>query len=298
VKDPNFFVVGAGRSGTTSLHHLLGQHPDVFVAAKSPNHFATHIPQPEWETPVARAMARHWVSDDSAYRSLFDGATSERAVGDVSPVYLQALDIPRRLHDTHPEARIIAILRDPVDRAHAHFVGRRRDGIETFAEFEERAESELSRPLPDDVAFGHLLGCGRYHHFLEPYRARFGHTRIKVVLHDDLVDDPRSLLEELFTFLDVDRDFVPDMSARLNRSGDIRGGASRTVWTRSVRLRTALRPHLPEQLRRAVGARFLADIDKPALDGRLRARLVNVFRDDVTALEGWLDRDLSHWLTA
>jgi hypothetical protein len=297
--DPNFFVVGAGRCGTTSLHQFLGQHPDVFVCGrKSPNHFATHVPQPEWETPVARAMARQWVADEGAYRMLFEGVTTEHAIGDVSPVYLQALDVPRRLHDAHPEAKIIAILRDPVERAHAHFIGRQRDGIETCATFEERVAAELASPMPDDVAFGHLLGCGRYHHFLAPYVEKFGADRVKVLLYDDLVADPLALMKEIFTFLDVDPGFAPDLGARLNRTGVIRDRPARVVWTRSVRVRTALRPYLPERLRRSVGRRFLSDIDKPALDPELRRRLVEVFRDDIGALEGLIDRDLSGWLSA
>jgi hypothetical protein len=299
VTGPNFFVVGAGRCGTTSLHQFLGQHPDVFVCGrKSPNHFAAHVPQPAWETPVARAMAGQWVADAGTYGSLFDGVTTEHAVGDVSPVYLQALDVPRRIHHAHPGARIIAILRDPVERAHSHFVGRQRDGIETSGSFEERVERELASPLPDEVAFGHVLGCGRYHHFLAPYVERFGRDRVKVVLHDDLVTDPLAVMKEIFTFLDVDPGFAPDLTARLNRTGVIRHRPARVVWTRSVRVRTALRPLLPERLRRSVGRRFLADIEKPVLDPELRRRLVEVFRDDIAALEGLLDRDLSGWLSA
>lgn len=296
MKDPNFFVVGAGRSGTTSLHEFLGQHPDVFMCRrKSPNFFASHVPQPMWETPAARAMARQWVGDRDTYRALFSDASTERAVGEVSPVYLQALEVPDLVHAAYPQARVVAVLREPVERAFAHFVGRRRDGIETFASFDERVRFELSAPFPDDVAFGHVLGCGRYHHFLRPYVERFGPERVKVLLHDDLVARPQASMAELFEFLDVDPGFVPDTSARLNRTGVIRRRPARVVWTRSVRLRTALRPHLPSQVRSAVGRRFLAGIEKPELDQTLRRRLGEVFREEIGSLEVLLDRDLSCW---
>ncbi len=296
VTAPNFFVVGAGRSGTTSLHEILGQHPDVFMCPrKSPNYFAAHLAQPGWETPVATAMARHWVHDADEYRALFDGATTQRAVGEVSPVYLQALDVAPRIDSEHPDASIVAVLRNPVDRAHSHFVGRRRDGIEIYSTFAERAERELAAPLPDDVAFGHLIGCGRYHHFLRPYVELFGADRVTVVLYDDFVADARAVVAEIFEAIGVDVDFVPELSARSNRTGIIRNGPARAVWTRTVRVRTALRPHLPDRLRAMVGRPFLAELDKPELDQRLRQRLGDVVRDDVAALEVLLDRDLSRW---
>lgn len=299
MNDPNFFVVGAGRCGTTSLHHLIGQHPDVFVRTpKSPNFFASHIAQPTWETPVARAMASRWVSDETKYRSLFDGVTDERAIGDVSPVYLQATDISRRLHEAHPDAKIIAILRDPIERAHAHFLGRRRDGIETCSTFEQRVNLERSAPLPDEVAFGHLLGCGRYHHFLADYVRRFGAAQVKVLLYEDFLRDPTALLSDIFSFLDVDAEFRADVSTRLNRTGIIAHRPTRELWTRSARLRTALRPRLPAGVRHAIGRRVLADIDRPELDPALRRSLVPIFESDIRSLEVVIDRDLSHWLSA
>ena len=199
---PNFLVIGAGRSGTTSLHHYLRHHPEIFVCLeKSPNYFVSSEPMPSWENPRARAMARQWVSDRGAYERLFDGARNEKAVGEVSPVYLQALGAPRRIRAACPDAKIVAVLREPVDRAYAHFFGRRRDGLELRPDFEGVVEEELSRPLPDDVAFGSYLGCGRYHHFLKGYFDLFPRARIRVYLFEDLRADTGALLRDLFTFL-------------------------------------------------------------------------------------------------
>jgi hypothetical protein len=296
---PTFIVIGAGRSGTTSLHQLLGQHPGIFMCRrKSPNHFAATVAQPEWETPVARGMAKQWVSDRAEYEELFAGAPSEAVVGEVSPVYLQAVDVARRIHETVPDVRLIAILRDPVERAYSHFVGRRRDGIEPEPSFARRIQRELDAPLPDDVAFGHYLGCGRYHHFLTPYFDRFRRDQLRVHLYDDLLNDPDALLADVFAFLGVDPGFAVDTSARLNRTGEIRNPFLRRAWTTSVRARTAMRPYLPAAVRRAGGQLFLDDLEKSPLDADLHRRMLDVLDDDIGRLEQQIDRDLSAWRRA
>jgi hypothetical protein len=296
---PNFLVIGAGRSGTTSLQHYLGQHPDVHLAAiKSPNFFVAADPLPPWERGAARAMARHWVADRAAYEALFAGAGSKRAIGEVSPVYLQSARAPERIHDACPEARLVAILREPVDRAWAHYLGRRRDGIERRADFRQVIEEELARPLPEDVAFGSYLGASRYHHFLRGYFALFPRERLRVYLYDDLLADTAALVRDLFAFLGVDPGAAIDTGARLGRTGTVKNPLLRLLWTNSVGVRTALRPLLPRRVRDAGQLVVGGELERPPLDSELRARLARVFAPEVERLERLLDRDLSRWRCA
>ena len=294
---PHFIVIGAGRSGTTSLHHCLKQHPDVYMCPhKSPNYFVSQEEQPSREGPRVRAMARQWVSDRKEYERLFDGARGIKIRGEVSPVYLQATSAPGAIHDACPDAKLIAVLRNPIDRAYAHFLGRRRDGLEGRRDFSEVVKEELADPLPDDVAFGSYLGCGRYHHFLQGYYERFAPERIKVFLFDALQNDMQGLMAEVYEFLEVDTGFVPDTAYRHNRSGEIENPVVRQIWTRSAPLRTFLRPLWPEFVRDAVHPLRSVALVKPELDAAIRTRLVSVFREDVNQLQNLIGRDLSHWL--
>ena len=289
-------VIGAGRSGTTSLHHYLSQHPEVFVCAeKSPNFFVAADPLPEWEGPQLRAMARQWVSDPAEYEQFFAGAASAKAVGDVSPVYLQSLNAPVRIHARYPDVKLVAILREPVERAHAHYLGRVRDGLETRPTFADAVADELRRPMPETIAFGCYLGCGRYHHFLRPYYDRFPREQIRVYFYDDLQRDARALMSDLFSFLDVDPRFEPDMRERLGQTGIVGDPIRRFLWTKTARARTALRPVVPRAVRDLAAPLFLQNLKKPVLDHRLRDRLRPLFAEDIRRLQDLVSRDLSHW---
>ena len=296
---PDTFVVGAGRCGTTALYRFLGRHPQIEVGRrKSPNHFATGIPQPPWETPAAVAMARHWASDRAEYESLFEPDTATRAVVDVSPVYLQAIAVPERIHAARPDARIIAVLRDPTRRAVSHFLGRRRDGIEpTSASLHDTLLAQATGPLPTEVAFGHYVGAGQYHRFLTPYLELFGRDNVLVLFHDDLVADPGATVARVFRFLDVDPDVDvrTDDTDRPNRTGEIRSPVRRWLWTRSNRLRIAVRPLLPEGLRRGVGRGFLGDLQREDVEPELLTLVSAALAEDTARLADVLDCDLTAW---
>lgn len=297
---PNFLVIGAGRAGTTSLHHYLGQHPDVYLpAVKSPGHFVW-CERPAIDDPHVRALVRTYaVPDARDYEALFDGVRGERAVGEVSPVYLATTRAAPRIASRLPGVRLVAILRHPVDRAYARFVGRLRDGFERRADFAEVVRDERRAPLVRDVAFGTYLASGVCHHVLASYFDRVPRERIRIHLFEDFARDPAAVMADLFRFLDVDPGFVPRTGRRHNASGGvIRNPALRLVWTRSARLRAALRLHLPEAARDAVFRAFTAGLVMPPLDPSLRAELTELFRDDIERLQALLDRDLSHWLGA
>jgi hypothetical protein len=295
---PDFLVIGASRSGTTSLHNYLGQHPEVFMCPrKSPNFFVSADPIPAREDPVARQMMGQWVADRASYEGLFSGAWDGAAIGEVSPVYLQSWDAPMRILKMCPEAKLVAILRDPAERAWAHYMGRMRDGLESREDFAAVIEAELAEGLPDDVAFGSYLGCSRYGHFLSRYFELFARDKIRLYLFEDLREAPRDLLGDIFSFLGVDPSSCASISmSKHHQSGQVSGALRRFLWTRSVGLRTTLRPMLPEGVRRLAAPVFLKNLEKPRLDPVLRARICEVLAPDIERCQELIARDLSRWL--
>ena len=295
---PNFLVIGAGRSGTTSVHHYLGQHPDVFLPAnKAPSYFYC-CDAPPSEDPYQHLVSRNYfVRDFEAYQALFDGVRSERAVGEVSPVYLAATLAAPRIAEVIPEVKLLAIVRDPVERAYARFLGRTRDGLETRTSFTEIIRQEQKEGLIRDDASGTYVASGLVFHFLESYLERFPRESFCVRLFEDLKSDSEGLVSDLFEFLGVDSAFRPSVERRHNPSGGtIRQPLLRYLWTSSGLLRARLRPFLPVGMRDAIFDLLpMERVDRP-LDPEIRSELIALFRDDVLKLQDWMDRDLSAWL--
>jgi len=296
---PNFIVIGATRSGTTSLHHYLGQHSEIFMCpVNEPNFFLFEGEIPNQDHPYLdhlRASSTGWVRDPRAYEQLFDGVVAQTAVGEVSPLYMQTCDAPRLIGRKLPEARLIAVLRQPVDRAYAQFMGRRREGMERRTRFEDAIRDEPREHTQPVIAGMHMLTPSRYHRFLRPFFDRLPRDRIWVGLFDDFARDPRDFLHQIFGFLGVDPGFEADTSTRHNATGVIRNPLLRWMWTRSRNLRLMMRPYLPAAIRDLAQPVFMRNLVRPQLNPSLRADLTARFHGEISDLEDLIGRDLGHW---
>lgn len=293
---PNFFVIGAARSGTTSLHHYLGTHPDIYMCPiKEPNFFAAVDGDLGITGRGAAWLNANSVIDADAYRQLFLAADGHRAIGEVSPCYLTTPGTAARIHSAVPEARLIAVLRHPADRAFAGFVSGRRDGVEPFADFRQAIADEPRR-IAEKWSYGQFLTVGRYHQHLQEYLRYFHRDQLRVYLHEDLHHDSASVLANIFSFLRVDPNHVVDTNHRHNVSGEIGNPVLAWVWRNSFQLRTGLRPLLPRRWRDQGFAWINRGNTKPQFDPQLRAELTEYWREDIERLAEFLDRDLSGWL--
>ena len=295
---PTFLVIGAGRSGTTSLDRYLRQHPEIYLTPrKAPSYFFCSG-LGRIDDPSLRLVARNYfVPKLVDYEALFDDARPSQATGEVSPVYLATIHAAPEIASVIPAAKLIAVIRSPVDRVYARFVARHRDGLErrTFAEV---VSDDLREPLVRDVAFGTYLAAGFCSHFLQSYVDRFPLGQIRVHLFDDLVADPAAVMADLFEFLGVDPQHAVDTSTRHNRSGGvIRQPLARALWTRTALARATVRRYVPARARDAAFSAFTRDLVPLPIDPGLRAELVDLYRAEVAALGRMLDRDLSHWST-
>jgi len=290
---PNFFIIGAAKSGTTSLAEALRRHPDVFVSrVKEPQFFSVDA---LWDRGVGDYVSSH-----------FSGAGRFSARGEATPHYLVFEKAARRIREALPPEshRFVAIFRDPVARAYSLYRNMVSEGFEELS-FEEALAREAERSGdPDLEARGSLLfryyGSGLYARQLEAYFRHFDRERFLLLLQEDLIRDPADVLRRLCRFLDVREDVDLRGAEVANPAGEPRSMALQRFLRQPHWIKEPLKRILPEPVRLRLARRVL-DANKrvganPAMDPDTERALRERFRDDVTAFAAIVGRDLSHWL--
>jgi hypothetical protein len=291
---PTFFVLGAARCGTTSLHYWLGQHPDLAMSAiKEPNHFVFR-PTADGPRPCIgddRRLLAKSVADRTAYERLFPDH-GVRAAGDASPLYLYTRETPELIAAAVPDAWLVAVVREPVDRAWSHFVSV-NDALDVGAPaaFARVARDELRLGYEPYRTGTHFLRLSRYAEQLQRYLAVFPRERLLVLSYDVLVREPTTALRQVCELVGVDPAFAFDTSVRYNPSS---GGSS--PFDRVDRALRPAFPYLKRALPSGLAGRLAARrarLRAARRDGRvrlpedLRAELAGHFRADVE----WLARE-------
>ncbi len=295
---PNFVIIGAARSGTTSLYRYLAQHPGVFTSpVKETNYFAWEAERPpEGSAPILDQI--YPVRSAAAYRALFDEVSGQRAVGEASPRYLHVPGVPERLTAELPDVRLLAILREPARRAYADYMVRRRKGIEGRS-FEALIEAEAPRlHEPPPPGSRPILHHGLYHTHLRRWLAAVPRDRLLVLLHDDLAADPADLFARLCRFLGIADFATTDSTVRYGPAGLARSPAlDRVIAGHLARSARNLLPTVVRgPARRLVRWARRQNSRRPEMPNELRTRLAELYHDDILALSKLIGRDLETWL--
>ncbi|TCJ15544.1 sulfotransferase, partial [Rubrobacter taiwanensis] len=181
---PDFLVIGAGKAGTTSLYYYLRQHPQVYMSpTKETNFFALEGQRVAFRGPGVEERINAWtITELSEYERQFAGVRGERAVGEVCPLYLYSERAAERIKRHVPEVRLIAVLRDPAERAYSSFLMLRRSGREPLEDFAAALEAEDRRVAGGWEYAWHYRRAGYYHEQLSRYYALFDPAQIRVYL--------------------------------------------------------------------------------------------------------------------
>jgi hypothetical protein len=237
MKLPDFLVVGAQKSGTTTLFVLLSKHPEIFMPSRKELQF--------FSSPTLYPRGLNWYAEE-----FFGSCPDGHLAGEVSPQYMYSSEIARRVHDGLPEAKIIAILREPIDRAFSHYrMACRREQEdrsleEAFAMARATDESDV-----EAAETARYLQFSDYERVLSEYLRLYGRDQILILFQEDLDKHPDTVMRQVCAFLGIDEVIPDNVGVRVHQSGDVRFKVLSRLTKSDNIVRRILRVFVPRRLR-------------------------------------------------
>lgn len=279
----DFFLVGAPKAGTTSIYSYFKKNPGIFVPqVKEPHYFSC----PEVKNTYYKV---NFVDSKNEYESLFEGAKNTQKTGDFSTSYLYEQQAPHRIKETCPNANIIVVLRDPVERAISHYLMDVRDG------YQERPLIECICGQKEGVNlyYKEYVEKGMYYKQIKRFKSVFEEEKIGVWLFRELKKDTREVAREMFKFVGSKANYDIENFTKKNQYKKINSEIVKKVL--NTRLAKNISSFIPSNIKkRAKWA--LISTDKPNLD-EARYKLSEIYRDEVNNVQKLIKKDISHWLS-
>ena len=282
-KLPNFIIIGAGKCATTSLYDQLDRHPQIYLCSQKETYF--FVPEP------IRSKFQPWgaITNFDDYANLFKNANEDNVIGEISTTYYRHPEAAKTIYQTLPKVKIIAILRDPANRAFSDYQMHFRKGNE---------KKDFSALISPENRF---VKPGFYYSELIPYFEVFPREQIKILLLSDLINNPTTFIENLFQFIEVNPKFTIDTSRKIREGGLPKNQALNLILTKPNPLRklaaSVLSLFIPLSLRQKLRSSLVKQNIQPAkLSTEARQKLIEIYRHDILKLQELIDRDLSAWL--
>jgi len=296
MKLPNFIIIGAAKAGTSSLHYYLQQHPEIYMSpVKETNFLALEGEDLKYNGPD-QGINKTSITTLKEYQKQFNLVDKERAIGEASPIYLDSKKAIYNINKYVPEAKMIVILRNPIERAFSSYSHLLREDLETFS-FKEALNKEQERINQKWSHLYYYKQKGFYYKYLKRYYESFDRNRIKVYLYEDLDRNTLRLVQDIFQYLEVESSFVPNLT-RKNVSGIPQSKFIYNLFKKKNIIKSSFKPLFPKTVRRNLNDFVTRKTlkPKPVMDFDTKQYLLNLYRQDILGLQNLLDRDLSDWL--
>jgi len=301
---PDFLIIGAPKAGTTALHAALARHPQIFsTRPKEPKYWLCgDVPPPHFNGPGDRHSQQEWVWQRDRYEALFAGAAPHQVRGESTALYLWNGAARRRIAEKLPGVKLIAVLRDPIDRAYSNWMHLWCDGLEPVPDFLEAFALEKERIARGWAPFWRYRELGLYGAQLAALKQLVDPEQLLVLRYRQVVEDPQAVLHRTCDFLGVETGVVGDLPRDNARPYVMPGWRTRVVGP-LVRAGARVGQFAPPQLWRRIepsahrllrgGARAV----RPHLTPEQRTALLPAFTEDVELLARVTGDDYSAWLS-
>ena len=296
MKLPNFLIVGAAKSGTSSLHNYLNQHPDIFLPTY--NIHGVKVKEPRFLISKLVKDRLHegiWTLEE--YQSLFFNCANYSAVGESTVLYLYYYEeaiknIKKYLGNN---IKIIIMLRNPIERAYSAYNFLVRRGIKEKLSFDEALKQEKHR-LHKDYQMTPMVmykAMGLYYKMVYAYMKNF--DNVHVIFYEDFTKNTSLEVSKVFSFLNISNSHHIDISKKYN----VGGKKWKFEWARDLFLKkNILKTYIPKFIKNIMADNLLPFLTTRAMpiDVKTKQKLINFFKEDINKLSALLDKDLKHWL--
>ena len=296
---PDFFIAGAPKAGTTAVHAALARHPALYMSAvREPKFFLTDGPPPARGGPgdVQTYREHVWQRDD--YEALFAAAPAGILRGESTPFYLYNRDAQRRIRALIPSARLIVILRDPVERAHSNWAHLWSAGLDPVDDF-VLACAEEQRRIEDGWAdFWRYTSLGRYGDQLEHLYTVFPRDQVLVFRYHALIESPGLVLDQICAFLGVPQGVLAEVP-RENVTAHPQLSLRHRTVAKALRASSAVSNVLPGATTLTGSLERVLQRDsrpRQPLTWEQRQALLPRFEADIRLLEVITGEDFGNWL--
>lgn len=302
-RPPDFFLIGAPKAGTSALHAALAEHPELFLSrVKEPKYYMCgDSPPPAYKGPGDAHSKREWVWQRERYLALFDEAPDQMLCGEATPFYLYNRDARRRIAVDNPAAKLIAVLRDPVDRAYSNWMHLWMDGLEPCGDLLEAVRRERHRIDSGWAPFWHYRSLGMYGRQVADLLDHFPREQLLLLRYAELVADPTATVAKVSTFLGVEAAEVPEVPAD-NARVFVPNGPRTRALSSLIRAGARIGQFFPPQVWRRASRPLVGQLHRggqaarPKLTPRQRTELLKPHREDIALLEDVTGQSYQDWL--
>jgi hypothetical protein len=303
---PDALIIGAPKAGTSALHAALAQHPQVYASpVKEPKYYMCwDAPPPAYRGPGDSHSRQEWVWRREDYAALFDAAPEQSVRLESTPFYLYVPSARRRIAEELPHAKLIVIVRDPIDRAYSNWMHLWVDGLEPIGDFLEAWRAEDSRIAAGWAPFWHYRQLGRYGQQLADLLGRVDRDRVLVLRYWHLVSQPTETLHRVARFLGIAENRVSGALPPDNFRPFVEPGLRASLMGRAIRAGAAAGSHVPPQIWRRVSKPLVEALQlggasqRPKLAIAQRTALLAECEDDIVTLERVLGESFDDWRSA
>ncbi len=274
---PNFFIVGAPKSGTTNMSDYLQQHPEVFIPENQEPWFFARMDVPE-------NFQREIISNEHEYLKLFNNGKNSLAIGESSPVYLACPHAPQLIKNFLPNAKILISLRNPIEIAYSQYLNLKFMKFHKNLTFKEMIDFNKTELEKNQFNIDSILVNGFYFKHLRMFMESFPPEQIKIIIFEDYIKNSQKTIQSIFSFLNL-KEFS-NLTEPLKNSYRVPTNSTSKLLMNSNIFRKLSSHLVPATTRQKFGERFLVKQSKrPPIPQEERKILKKIYEDDVSSLK-------------